>query len=45
LPVDGTPSNILTVETNDDVVTPETIGNDVGRQMMTLSLLKLLEMM
>jgi hypothetical protein len=30
LPVDGTPSNLVTVETNDDVVTPETVGNDVG---------------
>ncbi|CAB4021736.1 Hypothetical predicted protein, partial [Paramuricea clavata] len=28
--VNGTPSTLLTVETNDDVVTPETIGNDVG---------------
>ncbi|CAB4032942.1 Hypothetical predicted protein [Paramuricea clavata] len=30
LPVDGTPSNLLTVEINDDVVTPETVGNYVG---------------
>ena len=30
LPVNGTPTNLLTVETNDDDITHKTVENDVG---------------